>query len=308
MEDVIYVVGHKNPDTDSICSAIALSGLLNSLGLKSKPARQGEPNSETKFVLEKFEVDLPELVTEASGKRVFLVDHSEISQTLDNIDKAEIFGIVDHHKIGDITTPNPVYFIALPYGCTSTIVALLYQYFGIEVPERIAGIMLCAILSDTVIFRSVTTTEKDREMAEKLAKIAGINDLESLGIQLFKEKSGITEKSTREIIVSDFKDFDFSGKKVGIGQVELVSLSLIEDRKDEILRELRKMKDEEGYTAIYFMLTDIMKEGTELLVVSDSNEVVEKAFGKKVQNSSIYLEGVMSRKKQVVPPLEKAYS
>ncbi len=308
MNEMVYVVGHKNPDTDSICSAIALSGLMNTLGLESKPARQGEPNNETKFVLEKFGIELPELLTDGSGKKVFLVDHSEVSQTLDNIDKAEIFGIVDHHKIGDITTSDPVYFIALPYGCTSTIVALLYEYLGVEIPEKIAGIMLCAILSDTVIFRSVTTTEKDKEIAEKLAEIVGIEDLENLGIQLFREKSGITEKSIREIIVSDFKDFDFSGKKIGIGQVELVSLSLIDDRKNEILSELRKMKDEKGYTAIYFMLTDIMKEGTELLVVADSNEEVEKAFGKKVENSSIYLEGVMSRKKQVVPPLEKAYS
>ena len=308
MEDEIYVVGHKSPDTDSICSAIALANLLNELGYRAKPVRQGEPNSETRFVLSKFGVELPELLTDATGKKVFLVDHSEVSQTLDNIGNGEIFGIVDHHKIGDITTPNPVYFLALPYGCTATIVGLLYEYFGIDIPEKIAGIMLCSILSDTVIFKSVTTTEKDREMAEKLAKIAEVDDLEELGVQLFKEKSGITEKSIREIIVSDFKDFDFSGKKVGIGQVELVSLSLIEDRKEEILKELRRMKEEKGYTAIYFMLTDIMKEGTELLVVSDSFDEVEKAFGRKVENNSVYLDGVMSRKKQVVPPLEKAYS
>jgi manganese-dependent inorganic pyrophosphatase len=304
---VIYVVGHKSPDTDSICSAIALVHLLNSLGYEAVACRQGEPNNETRYVLNRFGVEVPNLLTDGSGKKVFLVDHSDVAQSLDNLDKAEIFGIIDHHKIGDVTTPQPVYFLALPVGCSSTIVGMLYDYFNVEIPEKIAGIMTCAILSDTVIFRSATTTEKDKEIAKKLAYIAGIDDVEKLGVQLFKEKSDIVRKSPREILLSDFKEFDFAGYKVGIGQVEVVSLSLLDNVKDALFEEMKRLKEESGFHGIFFMLTDIMQEGTELMAVGANQEIFEKAFGKQVEGNSVYLEGVMSRKKQVVPPLQKAY-
>jgi len=313
----IYVVGHKSPDTDSICSAIAYAYLRNE-GVKkgqikgvteeAVPARQGELNPETEFVLKKFGFDIPELVTDGTGKKVILVDHSERGQTLDNIDKAEILAIIDHHKIGDITTPNPIVFINMPTGCTASILKTIFEYCKTEIPPNIAGILLAAILSDTVAFKSVTTTEKDKKAAEELAKIAGVEDMMELAMEMFKAKSDVSGKSPRDLLYRDYKDFNMSGNKVGVGQIEVVSLDLLADVKDALYDEMIKVKAEGKYHSIFLMLTDIMKEGTELLVVTDDASVVERAFGKKLEGKSVWLDGVMSRKKQVVPPLEKAFA
>ena len=314
--DKIFVVGHKNPDTDSICSAIVTAYLLNQWKEKggllkiegeAVPVIQGEPNPETKFVLEKFGIDVPEVMTDAEGKKVVLVDHSEKSQAPDNIDKAEIVGIIDHHKIGDITTPNPILYVNLPVGCSATVLKKLFDWTGIEIPKDLAGLMLASILSDTVIFKSATTTELDKIVAEELAKIAGIEDITNFGIELKAKLSAIEGLSARDIITRDFKDFDMAGKKVGIGQIELVDLNLIKDRIDEIYEEMKKMKEEGNYAGVFLMLTDIMKEGTELLAITDYPQVIEIAFGKKLEGKSVWLDGVMSRKKQVVPPLQKAF-
>ncbi|ADC65419.1 Inorganic diphosphatase [Ferroglobus placidus DSM 10642] len=313
----VYVVGHMNPDTDSVCSAIVFSYLLNKWKEKdglikidgeAVPVIQGEPNPETKFVLEKFGVEKPEIIEDVEGKTIALVDFSEKAQAPKNIEKAEIIAIVDHHKIGDITTPNPILFVNLPVGCTATVLKKLFDWSGVEIPKELAGLMLASILSDTVIFKSATTTELDKEAAKELAKIAGIENIEEFGIEVKAKLSAVDELSARDIILRDFKDFDMSGNKVGIGQIELVDLKLIEGRKEEILEELKKMKEEGGYHTVALMLTDIIKEGTELLVVTDDASVIEKAFGKKLEGNSVWLEGVMSRKKQVVPPLENAFS
>ncbi len=313
----IYVAGHKSPDTDSICSAIAYAYLRNELVKKgyiktdteeTVAVRQGEINPETEYVLKTFGVEVPELMTDGAGKKVVLVDHSERGQTLDNIDQAQIIAIIDHHKIGDITTPNPITFINFPTGCTASIIKALFDYFKIEIPKNIAGLLLSAILSDTVAFKSVTTTEFDKKMAEELAKIAGIDDMMAHAMEMFKAKSDVAGKSPRDLLYRDFKDYTMSGKKVGVGQIEVVSLDLLKDVKDAIYEEMKKVKEEGGYHSIFLMLTDIMKEGTELLVVTDDPSVVEKAFGKKLEGTSVWLDGVMSRKKQVVPPLEKAFA
>jgi manganese-dependent inorganic pyrophosphatase len=315
----LYVVGHKNPDTDSVCSAISFAHLLNEwkrtkkmekvmrLDFEAVPAVQGELNAETKFVLEKFGFKTPQKLLDATGKKIALVDHTEKAQSLDNLEKGEIVAIVDHHKLGDITTPNPIFFMALPVGCTATVLKILYDKTGIDVPRNIAGIMLASILSDTVIFKSATTTELDKKVAEELAKIAEIEDMIKFGIEVKAKLSELTGMSAKEIVMRDFKDFVMGGKKVGIGQIELLDLSLIENKKDEIYSELLKKKSE-GYHSVFLMLTDIMKEGTELLVVTDEPKIVEKAFGKRLEGRSVWLDKVMSRKKQVVPPLEKALS
>lgn len=320
MEHVVYVVGHKNPDTDSVCSAIAFAYLWNKWregGNVSKmmkveeeavPVIQGDVNPETKYVLEKFGFDVPEMIESGDGKKVALVDHSEKAQTIDGIDKAEVVAIVDHHKIGDVTTPQPILFVNLPVGCTATVIKLLFDKTKVEIPKNIAGILLSSILSDTVIFKSATTTDLDKEVAEELAKIAEIADLTKFGVEIKAKLSAVDDLTARDIIMRDYKDFDMSGKKVGVGQIELVDLSLIESRIDEIYEEMKKMKEEGGYAGIFLMLTDIMKEGTDLLAVTDYPEVVERAFGKKLEGKSVWLDGVMSRKKQVVPPLEKAFS
>jgi len=318
--EVVYVVGHRNPDTDTVCSAIAFAYLWNKwketgkfdkvmkIELEAVPAVQGDLNPETKYVLEKFGFSEPEKIDDAEGKKIILVDHDEKTQTLPNIEKAEILAILDHHKIGDVTTPNPILYVNLPVGCTATVLKLLFDITNVEIPGKMAGILLASILSDTVIFKSATTTELDRSVAEELAKIAEIEDVTNFGIEIKSKLSAIEGMSARQIITRDFKDFDMSGNKVGIGQIELVDLSIVESRKDEIYEEMQKMKKDENYHSIFLMLTDIMKEGTELLAVTDNPEVVEKAFGKKLEGRSVWLDGVMSRKKQVVPPLQKSFS
>jgi manganese-dependent inorganic pyrophosphatase len=304
----VYIVGHKSPDTDSVCSAIAYAELKKKLGEEAIPARQGELNPETAFVLEKFGFSVPELLTDGEGKKVILVDHSEVSQTLDNIDKAEIVEIVDHHKIGDITTPNPIFYLNMPVGSTATVVKKLYDEHGVEIPQNVAGILLASILSDTVILKSATTTDADVKTAEELAKIAGIGDIQELGMEMFKKKSDLEGKSPRDLLFRDFKDFNMSGNKVGIGQIEVVSLSLLDEFKEPLYEEMKKVKEEGGYHSIFLMLTDIIQEGTELLSVTDDPSVVKRAFDKELEGKSVWLPGVMSRKKQVVPFFEKAFA
>jgi manganese-dependent inorganic pyrophosphatase len=303
---MIHVFGHKVPDTDAICSAVGFAYLLNAIGKEAKAFRLGEPNAETKLVLERFGVETPELLENAAGKDVWLMDHNEFEQSADGTEEANIVGVIDHHKI-KFSYNKPITYIALPWGSSSTIVAKLYEIYGVEMPKHIAGCLLSAILSDTVIFKSPTTTEIDKEIAEKLAKIAGVEDMKAWGIEMFKAKSKIGEKSAREIVLNDYKVYEFDGKKFLINQVEVIDDSEVLQRKDEIIEEMQKVKEEQGLFAVLTMVTDIMKEGTTLLVVADDYAPIEKAFGKKVENNAMWLPGVMSRKKQIVPPLEKVF-
>ncbi|MFQ6051731.1 MAG: putative manganese-dependent inorganic diphosphatase [Candidatus Hydrothermarchaeota archaeon] len=308
MDDTIYVIGHKSPDTDSICSAIAYAHFKQKLGMKNvKAARLGEPNLETKFVLDYFKVDLPEILEDGSGKKLILLDHNEVSQTIEKIDEGEILEIIDHHKIGDIQTPNPIFFHAEPIGSTATIIADFYFDEGIDLEKDIAGILLASILSDTVIFKSPTCTQKDKDIAKKLASMVGI-EIEKFGIDMFKAKADLASKSAREILVTDFKEFDFSGNRVGIGQIEVMDEEEVQMKRKEILEEMENLRNEKGLVMVTLMITNILKEGSELLFVGDKKEIFERAFNAKVENDSIYLEGVMSRKKQVVPPLENAFA
>ncbi|MFP4168316.1 MAG: manganese-dependent inorganic pyrophosphatase [Desulfonatronovibrionaceae bacterium] len=304
----VVVFGHKNPDSDTVCAAIALADLKSKTGLETKPVVPGEINPESKFILDKFGVAYPEVATSVAGKKVFLVDHSDKSQSMDDLDQAEILGIVDHHKLGDVTTPNPLECWIWPVGCSCTVLKAMYDYYDVEIPKNIAGLMLCAILSDTVIFKSATCTEKDKEVAAELAKKAGVDDMTSLGMDMFKVKSAVEGTPARELVMRDYKDFDMSGNKVGIGQLEVVDLSIVEPVKADLEEDIKKLKDEKGNHSVFLMLTDIMKEGTELLIVSDDESVVEKAFGVKPAGGKAWLDGVMSRKKQVVPNFEKAFA
>ena len=304
----VYIFGHKNPDSDSVCAAIALADLKTKLGVESVAAVQGDLNPESKFVLGKFGVNAPELLSSGAGKQVILVDHSDLAQSLDDLAEAEILGIVDHHKLGDVTTPNPLEAWIWPVGCTCTVLKAMYDFFGVEIPKDIAGIMLCAILSDTVIFKSVTCTDKDKEACEVLAKIAGESDLKSLGMEMFKVKSAIEGTPARELVLRDYKDFDMSGNKVGIGQLEVVDLSLLDSVKPALAEDIKALKKEGDRHSVFLMLTDIIKEGTEMLIASDDPSVVEKAFGTAPAEGKVWLDGVMSRKKQVVPNFEKAFA
>lgn len=302
------VFGHKNPDTDSVCAAIALADLKKKLGEDIAPAIQGELNPESKFVLDKFGVAAPAVVTSYAGKDVYLVDHSDLTQSPDDLKEANILGIVDHHKLGDVTTGQPLECWIWPVGCTCTVISRMYKYLGVEIPKDVAGIMLCAILSDTVIFKSATCTDEDKAVCAELSEICGESDLEALGIEMFKVKSAVEGTPIRELVFRDYKDFNMSGKGVGVGQLELVDLSIVDGIKADLEKDIKDLKAEKGHHSVLLMLTDIMKEGTELLVASDDESVVAKAFGVAPKDGKAWLPGIMSRKKQIVPDLEKAFS
>lgn len=301
------IFGHKNPDTDTVCAAIALADLKKKLGEDVAPAVQGQLNPESKFVLDKFGVPAPEVVTSYAGKQVYLVDHSDLSQSPDDLGEAHILGIVDHHKLGDVTTGHPLECWIWPVGCSCTVIEGMYNFFNVKIPKEIAGIMLCAILSDTVIFKSATCTDKDKEACDALSKIAGAGDMQELGVEMFKVKSAVEGTPVRELVERDYKDFSMSGQNVGIGQLELVDLSIVDSVKEDLEKDIAKLKKEKGNHSVFLLLTDIMKEGSELLIASDDESVVEKAFGAKPEKSRAWLDGVMSRKKQVVPNFEKAF-
>ena len=302
------ILGHKNPDTDSVCAAIALTDLKKKLGEDVAPAVQGALNPESEFVLGKYGVAAPNVVTSYAGQKVYLVDHSDLAQSPDDLGEATILGIVDHHKLGDVTTSQPLECWIWPVGCTCTVIASMYKYYNIDLPKDIAGIMLCAILSDTVIFKSATCTDTDKEICDWLAGICGESDLQALGVEMFKVKSAVEGTPIRELVFRDYKDFNMSGKGVGVGQLELVDLSIVDGIKADFEKDIQELKKEKGHHSVFLMLTDIMKEGTELLIASDDESVVQKAFGVAPADSKAWLQGVMSRKKEIVPNLEKAFA
>ena len=300
------VLGHMNPDTDSIVSAIVAADLYSKRGMDVTPVAQGAPTPETEFVLKKFGIAAPQVVADVAGKDVYLVDYSDLAQAPKGMDSATVLGIVDHHKLGDVTTSSPLEAWIWPVGCTNTVLKNMYDFYGIEIPKNLAGAMLCAILSDTVIFKSPTCTPADKKAVEELAKIAGVSDVVALGMEMFKVKSAVDGTPMKDLVFRDYKDFDMNGNKVGIGQLEVVDLSILEPVKAGLQAEIEKVKAE-GRHSVFLLLTDIMKEGSEMLIVSDDPSVVEKAFGVKAEGSSVWLPGVMSRKKQVVPNFEKAF-
>ncbi len=305
----INVVGHSNPDTDSVTAAIALAALLNAQGQEAKACMQSNAdnlNPESKMVLERFGLAVPEEITDAAGKKVALVDFSDIAQGPANIQDAEVVTIVDHHKIGDVTTNNPILFRNEPVGCTGTVLNKMFKDAGITIPKDVAGGMLAAILSDTVNFKSPTCTEDDKAAVEDLKAVAGVEDTEELFMAMLKAKSSVDGVPAKDLLFRDYKDFDMKGSKVGVGQLELATLDQVAGIRADLLAAMKEVKAE-GRHSVLLMLTDVVKEGTDLVVVSDDPALIEKAFDGKLEGTSMWVDGMMSRKKQTVPNLQKAF-
>ena len=302
-----YIFGHSNPDSDSIVGAISLSYLKNQLGEDCIPTRQGKISAETEFILNKFDAEAPELKTSYAGESVYLVDFSDYGQAPEDIKEATILGIVDHHKLGDITTSTPLECWIRPIGCSNTVIYEMYKSFNVEVPKNIAGMMMCAILSDTVIFKSPTCTKVDTKAVKELAKIAGVEDYKALGMEMFLVKSAVDGATARDLNTRDYKAFEMNGVKVGVNQLEVVDLSVFDDKKDMIFEDMAKMKEEERLHTMLVLLTDIMKEGSQLLCISDDVSKVESAFNCKLEDNQVWLDGVLSRKKQVIPFLQPQF-
>ena len=302
-----YIFGHTNPDSDSIVGAISLAYLKNQLGEDCVATRQGAISPETEFILNKFGGKLPELKTSYIGENVYLVDFSDLAQAPKDIAQATILGIVDHHKLGDITTNTPLECWIRPIGCSNTVVYEMFKAYDVDIPKDLAGMMMCAILSDTVIFKSPTCTKVDTKAVKELAVIAGIDDYKALGMEMFIVKSAVGDATARELTTRDYKEFAMGDAKVGIGQLEVVDLSVFDDKKEILFEDLAKLKEEGGLHSVLLPLTDIMKEGSQLLVLSDDNTKIEDAFKCVLQNKQAWLDGVLSRKKQVVPFLQELF-
>jgi len=300
----IYVIGHLTPDTDTVVSAITLARFLNSKEKTDRyvPAMTGKANSETEYIFKKFNVNLPMIMEDATGKELYLVDHNEESQIVKGHEMDKIIGFVDHHKI-NFKNSKPVCIVTRPWGSTNSIIYSMYKKNGVDLPDEIKPLMLCAILSDTVILKSPTTTPKDMEIVNALSEELDI-DYEELGMEMFKAKAQVASKTAEEILKNDFKDFDFSGKKVGVGQIETPDLKEVMEKVESIKARMKYLLENEGYHTVILMMTDIIEEGTKLLIVSHDEESIAEMFNTKLtSNVSEFIPGMMSRKKQVAPVL-----
>ena len=304
-EEPLLVVGHLNPDTDSICSAIAVAYLKTAQGIPAQAIAQGPVNAETRYVLATFKLPQPPIVSRVAGRRVFLVDHTDYSQAPADLKQAELIGFADHHKLGGLTSDRPVEVWAAPLGAAATVVTRMYDSAGVDIPQGVAGCLLAAILSDTVRFKSATTTADDKKAADRLARIAGVTDLDAMGRQLLEAKADIRGKSPAELLNGDLKTFAMNGNKVAIAQLEFADLTLIRSMKDGLLEAMRELK-RDGYHSVFLMLTDVSAVATELLWVSDDPAIVEQAWGLKSESNALWMPGVMSRKSQIVPALQSA--
>ena len=233
-------------------------------------------------------------------KKVVLVDHNELAQSVPGLDQVELLGIIDHHRLADIQSANPIFFRNEIVGSSTTIVAEMYQEKGLMPSQKMAGLMCAAIISDTVIFKSPTSTKKDRAIAERLARIGGV-DLDELGKFIFAASLG-GDKTARDLMYTDFKDFHIAGHYLGVSQITCVDSVSMLDRKAEFLAEMEKAREEKGYNIMILMLTDVLLEGTQIVFLGDPDDI-NQAFGVEPKDNTLFLPGVMSRKKQVIPML-----
>ena len=301
----ILVFGHKNPDTDTICSAIAYAELKNKLGKDVKAVRLGEINEETKYALNYFKVEKPELVENVAGREIILVDHNERTQTADGFEEAKVLELIDHHRISNFNVDEPLYARVEPVGCTATIILKLFKENGLTPSKETAGLMLSAIISDTLLFKSPTCTQCDAKAGKELAEIAGV-DLKEYGLEMLKAGTALGDKSEAELLNMDMKVFEIDGVKIGVAQVNTVNEAEVLERKEKLLAEIDNIIAKEGLKFFMLAITNILTNDSAALISGDGNDVVEKAFGEKVDSNLVTLKGVVSRKKQIIPPLTKA--
>lgn len=306
MKEKILIFGHKNPDTDSICSSI-VKQILNEKTNKdnSIAVRLGKINKETKYILDYLQLEEPMLVEEIDeGQRVILVDHNEFNQSVKGIDKAKIIGVIDHHKIANFETSEPIYFTSKPYGCTSTI--LYYEFINknIKIDKKEAVLMLSAIISDTLLLKSPTTTKKDIEALKELEKIAEVN-VSKYGIEMLKAGTDLDDFSDEELINIDSKDLEKGDLKYVISQVNTVSIENVLLRINGIKEAIEKEITNKNLNIYMLLITDILNNNSEAVVLGDKVEIIEKSFDKKLIDDRMFLEGVVSRKKQIIPPISE---
>lgn len=304
----ILIFGHKNPDTDTICSSIVYNNLKKIQGMDSEAVRLGEINDETKYALEYFNVSLPRLVEEVEeGQDVILVDHNEFQQSANGIEKAVIREVIDHHRIANFETAAPLYYRAEPLGCTATILKKIYEEQNINIDKQMAGLMLSAIISDSLLFKSPTCTLQDKVAAEELAKISEVN-AEEYGLAMLKAGASTIDKTAETLISLDAKEFVLGADKLVVAQINTVDANEVADRKEELEAAINAELSSKGLAAYVFVITNILTSDSEVLVLGEKQDKVAQAFGKTLENDFMTLEGVVSRKKQVVPQITEEFS
>ena len=301
----MLVFGHKSPDTDTICSAIVMSDFQKKLGKEAKAVRLGELNKETKFALNYFGFEAPELISSVEeGQEVILVDHNEFSQSVDGIDKAKIKMVVDHHRICDFNTAEPLYYRAEPVGCTNTILLKMYKEYGFEIDKKLAGLMLSAIISDTLLLKSPTKTAEDEKAVKELSKIAEV-DYNTYGLEMLKAGTDLSDYTAEELIALDCKKCDLKDKKAKVAQVNTADITEMMKRKADFEAAIKKDIEENNLDIFVFVITDILESNSQAIVLGNSTEIFEKGFNKKLEDNTAFLPGVVSRKKQILPVLQE---
>lgn len=303
----VLVFGHKNPDTDTITSALAYAELKKKLGMDAEAVRLGEVNGETQYALDHFRVKAPRLIESVKGEaeEVILVDHNEFQQSADGIEDVRILEVIDHHRIANFQTADPLYYRAEPVGCTATILLKLYKEHGVEITADMAGLMLSAIISDSLLFKSPTCTDEDIKAAKELAEIAGV-DAETYGLEMLKAGADLSQKTIEELISLDAKEFAMGDYRVEIAQVNTVDANDVLNRKAEIEAAIAKTVAAKNLDLFVFAITNILTNDSEAIVVGPKLELFEQAFNVTLQNGLATLPGVVSRKKQIVPFLTEA--
>lgn len=306
MEKVL-VFGHQNPDTDTITSAIVYAYLKNAIGVEAEAVRLGELNNETKYALEKFGFEAPRLIknVETEAKKVILVDHNEKQQSAIGIEEVQITEVIDHHRIANFETADPLYYRAEPVGCTATIINKIFKEKGIEIPSNIAGLMLSAIVSDTLLFKSPTCTEEDITAARELEKLAGVN-VEEYGLAMLKAGADLSDKSLEDLLSLDAKEFTMGEHKVIIAQVNAVDVNDVMGRQEQLEELINVEIQEKELDLFFFVVTDILNNDSVALALGKMALKAEAAFNVAFVNNVALLKGVVSRKKQVVPALTEA--
>lgn len=303
------IFGHKNPDTDTITSAIAYAELKSKLGADVEAVRLGEVNGETQYALNHFGIEAPRLVENVAdeAKDVILVDHNERQQSANDIDKVRVVEVIDHHRIANFETAGPLYFRAEPVGCTATILNKLYKENGVEIRKEIAGLMLSAIISDSLLFKSPTCTEQDVAAARELAAIAGV-DADAYGLDMLKAGADLSDKTIEQLISIDAKEFSMGSYKVEIAQVNAVDVNDVLSRGAALEDALNGIIAAKGLDLFLLVVTDILNNDSIALALGSQASSVEKAFNVTLTDNKALLKGVVSRKSQIVPPLTETLS
>ncbi|WP_436861164.1 manganese-dependent inorganic pyrophosphatase [Staphylococcus caeli] len=299
-----YIFGHKNPDTDAISSAIIMADFEQQTGNhEAKAYRLGEVGPETQYALDYFNISAPELLNDdLSDQNVILVDHNEFQQSADSIADATVQHVIDHHRIANFETAAPLFYRAEPVGCTATILYKMYKERGFEIKPEIAGLMISAIISDSLLFKSPTCTEQDVQAAEVLKTIADV-DLEAYGLDMLKAGASTKDKSAADILTMDAKSFNMGDYTTRIAQVNTVDIDEVFARQEELEKAMLETSADEKYDLFVLVVTDIINSDSKILVVGAEKDKVGTAFNVTLENNAAFLPGVVSRKKQVVPQI-----